>query len=238
MVLPHSGAGPNALLPLLQLLPDPYELIGVTLPGRERRMADKYDDAATDPAHVIDPVLAELGSLPSLPTVLFGHSLGAALATALVCADPSVCVALVLSAHAPTGSSSQLADVWDDDALLDFLDRGAGTPAEVLADAVWRKVVLDLLRRDLMLGTRLVRQRAGNPLPVPTTVLGGVQDRLVSFTELEEWAAYTTAGIRTLSLPGGHFYLLADANRQAVADEICAAFTPEHWRDETWTTSS
>ncbi|WP_214410526.1 thioesterase II family protein [Sphaerisporangium fuscum] len=221
LVFPHAGAGPNALTPLLAALPEDHEVFGVTLPGRERRFSESYERTPDDPQAVVDGVLTELRRLPAgRPTVFFGHSMGVAVAVAVALAEPALCARLVLSAHPPAGVRYERADDWDDQVLLDIIRLGGGTPPEILENPFWRGYVLGLLRSDLSLAGRLVRRNRNGRLTTPLTVLGGDRDELVDPADLLTWTTRTTATSRTRLFPGGHFYLLDEPNRAAVAAEI------------------
>ncbi|MFC4533294.1 thioesterase II family protein [Sphaerisporangium dianthi] len=223
VVFPHAGGGPNALMPLLGTLPDTYDVLGVTLPGRERRFNEGYDATPEDPRAVVEGVLAELTGLPSCPTVYFGHSMGVAIAVAVALAEPAACARLVLSAHPPAGVKYEREAAWNDAVLLDLVKLGGGTPPEILDNPFWRGYVLGLLRSDLTLAARLVRQNHGGRLTMPLTVIGGDRDELVHVRELVAWQERADAGARMRVFPGGHFYLLDEPNRQGVAAEITGA---------------
>ncbi|MFJ7325456.1 thioesterase II family protein [Streptomyces cyaneofuscatus] len=223
VVLAHSGAGPNALLPMVRWLPDGIEAVGVTLPGRERRFAEDAERTLDDPEGTVAAVAGELRTRSAVPTVLFGHSMGAAFAVALALTAPDLCRALVLSAHPDGGSRAELAGQWDEDDLMAILERGGGTPPEVLRDEYLRAHLLTVLRCDLTLGYRLATRHAHRTLPVPLTVLGGRDDALTETAELTRWSRRAGAGLRERVFPGGHFYLLDEANQKAVADETAGA---------------
>ncbi|MER5868738.1 thioesterase domain-containing protein [Streptomyces sp. NPDC002044] len=216
----HSGSGPNALLPLLRRLHPDAEVLGVTLPGRERRFTESCAGLPDDIDGALAAVLAELSAESPLPTVYFGHSMGAAFAAALVLAEPGLCHKLVLSGHPRLESRAGRAADWTEEDLLDVVRLGGGTPEEFLADPVIRDHLLHLLRCDLTLGRRLAERNAGRPLPVPPTVLGGLHDELVPPAELDRWAE--RGPLRRRLFPGGHFYLLDEANLDEVAAEITA----------------
>ncbi|MFC7385212.1 thioesterase II family protein [Sphaerisporangium rhizosphaerae] len=225
VVFPHAGAGPNALMPLLAALPDTYDVLGVTLPGRERRFSESYDRTPEDPGAVVDGVLAELTGLPSCATVYFGHSMGVSVAVAVALADPGACARLVLSAHPPAGVKFEREAAWNDAVLLEVVRLGGGTPQEIMDSPFWRTYVLGLLRSDLTLAARLVRRNLDGRITMPLTVLGGDRDELVSVRELVAWQDRAEAGARMRVFPGGHFYLLDEPNRRAVAAEITGAFS-------------
>ncbi|MFD9623768.1 thioesterase II family protein [Streptomyces virginiae] len=221
VAMAHSGSGPNTLLPLLRRLPAGLEVAGVTLPGRERRFGEDLE-VLDNPDHAVSVVLEELRAAPPLPTVLFGHSMGAVFAAALTLAAPELCQGLVLSAHPAPESRARQAREWTEADLLGILKLGGGTPAEFLNDPLLREHVLGVLRCDLTLGHHLTVSIAGRELPVAPTVLGGADDELVPPADLGQWS--TRAVLRPRLFPGGHFYLLDKANQDAVAAEIAAAF--------------
>lgn len=223
IVLPHAGAGPNALAPMWACLPDDIEVMGVTLPGRERRFAEAASGVGRDPDVVISGVLRDVERLRQLPTVLFGHSLGAAIAAAVADVEPRWFDSLVLSAY-PTGPAEPVRGPAEQRRrLLDLVERAGGTPAEVVASPVWREHLLDVLGSDLVLADGLADRVLGR-LRVPVTVLHGSDDQLVEPTDPATWTARTGAGVRFRTLPGGHFYLLDEITRHAVAAEIVATF--------------
>jgi pyochelin biosynthesis protein PchC len=219
VVVPHSGAGPNSLLPLVKQVTGPFEVVGVTLPGRERRFTEEPETAPDD---LLEGIARELAALPALPTVLFGHSLGGSIAFALSVLDPGICSALVISAQLPCGSQIERPGEWDEDALTRVLQRGGGTPAELLNDPVWRDHTLRLLRADLTLGGQLALRNAQARVAHPLTVLGGEQDLLVPAERLGSWAERADAAVESRVFPGGHFYLLDEVNRAAVAEAVAA----------------
>ncbi|MGW1671580.1 thioesterase II family protein [Streptomyces sp. NPDC002324] len=232
VVLPHSGSGPNALLPLLRLLPPTVEVVGVTLPGRERRFAESCAGVADDPGGVLREVLSELTELLRLPTFFFGHSMGAVFAAALAVQAPDLCGGLVLSAYPGDPPAARRPEILTDEELLDIVCRGERTPDDALNDPMVREHVLRVMRCDLALEHRLAEWIAERRLPVAPTVLGGRTDLIVAPEELAGWTARAPVGVREQVFPGGHFYLLDEPNMAAVASEIVAAMASGRPRGE------
>lgn len=225
VVIPHAGAGPHALIALVDHIPAHYEVVGVTLPGRESRSGESPATTQSDPRAVVNAILRGIEGLPTLPTVLFGHSLGAALAKAVALTGPELFVGLVVSAYPSGGSSAQCAGRWSESELLRLLRGGGATPEEMTRSPIWRRHLLELLRGDLTLSVRLLTDASMGRLAVPVTVLCGDADGIVESPSGTSWALDGAAGVRFRSFSGDHFYLLDDDNRAAVAAEIAAAFS-------------
>ncbi len=218
----HAGAGPVVLRPAFDLLPPWVEVVGVTLPGRERRLAESCVRTASDPHRAVADVVRELDARPRRPTVLFGHSAGAAFATSVALARAGGLVGLVLSAPPRPGSAAQRAGRWTDEEILAILRLGGVTPETVLRSRGWRRHMLEIMRCDLTLAVRLGSASDLGGLGVALTVLGGNDDVVAARVCVRSWAAVATA-VRTRTFPGGHFYLLDEDNRAGVAQEIVRA---------------
>ncbi|MEV0456298.1 thioesterase II family protein [Catellatospora methionotrophica] len=215
LVLPHSGAGPNSYRPLLGGLPGDVEVRGLTLPGRERRLGERTGAS-------LDDVLSSLGELGDpLPTVVFGHSLGALLAMWVACELGGDCAGVIVSGQAPGASRRWRHRPPTEAEMIELLEAGDVPLPKALYTPRWRAVLLDALRADLRLGAEAAdfdRIR----LDAPLTVLAGQADRLVDPTALGCWARHTSASCRTRLLPGGHFAVLAACNRAEVTALIAA----------------
>lgn len=222
LVAPHAGAGPNALAPLWTMLEPDVEVAGITLPGRERRFDEIASLVQVDAQQAIDAVVRDMAQLPRVPTVLFGHSMGAALGAAVAAARPDLFDSVVLSAYPSAGSTAQRAGRWRHDELRNIIAIADGTPVEVMANLAWRETLLELLRHDLTMSARIAH-RPFPTLPLPLTVIQGSQDRMLAPLERSTWLTRTSAGLVTRTLPGGHFYLLDDRSRGQVAQLMLGA---------------
>lgn len=220
VVVPHAGSGPSTLRPLWNALPADVEVVGVTLPGRERRAAERCDTTPSDPPGVVRAVLGELAALPPRPTALLGHSLGAALAGVLAASAPAAFTGAVLSSPPAPGTPARCAGRFTDAELADLLRRGGAVPDVLLHDPELRVALLAVLRSDLTLAARLGHVDAERPVRVPLVVLSGREDEVAPSEGVAFWARRATAGLRRAVLPGGHFHLLDAANRAAVLDEV------------------
>ncbi|MET9260819.1 alpha/beta fold hydrolase [Amycolatopsis sp. NPDC004079] len=206
VVFPHSGSGPTSLRPLLSRLPPWTEVLGVVLPGREERIGEDPEVALDE---VLGQIAEEIDALPALPTVLFGHSLGALFAALVSAQNPRAVAGAILSGQTPVALPARDAE--------DVLSEAGLTPPEVLDDEEWRSRLVRLLRADGDLAAEARRRLVGVRVPVRTTVLGGLADPLVPSAELRGWRTHAPCVPKLFA--GGHFYLL-DESVEQVAGEI------------------
>jgi len=215
LCIPHAGGSSAVFRPWAALLPAGIELWAVQAPGRGERMAEPPHDRIEPLA---DEVLTALRQEPSLPTAIFGHSMGALvgfeLARASRRAGLPLPVHLFVAGHAapqepqsrtPTGALS-------DDEFIERLSELGGTPEEALRHPELMEVFLPILRADFR-AVEAYAYRDEPPLACPITALGGEDDRFVAPEELSGWRAQTVRRFALELMPGGHFFLTTSAAR-------------------------
>ncbi len=197
------------------MLPPDVAVSVVQLPGRGARLREapvlRMDVLA-------DAVVEALREEPELPTVLFGHSLGALIGfevvrRALAAPGNATVVALAVAAHkAPQLGSSGIPDEEATaEGLLGLIESLGGTPGEALSDPQIRRMLLPVLQADFELD-RNYRYAEGPTLGLPLHVFGGRLDPLVTEPELEAWRSQAGDEYRLRWFPGDHFFLTgADA---------------------------
>ncbi|MFC1439462.1 alpha/beta fold hydrolase [Streptacidiphilus sp. N1-10] len=220
LVLPYAAAGAASLRPLVAALPAEIQVLGVSLPGRERRFSEP---PVTGHTEIVTAVTRELAALPPLPTWLFGHSMGASLALACALAAPELCHGVAVSARKPTGVALESLRGLDDEQIVGFFGAVGNTAPKLLADPFWRARLIDLFRSDTRLDEEVSAAIEGAPLDLPVLALGGADDPYVPAAELYEWERRTSGGCEVQVLPGAHFYLLDPGNRAAVQQALDGA---------------
>lgn len=212
----HAGSGAQRYRSLLAGLPGDTEVVGVTLPGRERRAAEA---PGTSLSEAVAAIGAELDGLLPVPTVFYGHSMGALLAVATAHAGAGRCGALVVSCSVPGAagyphplrlrSREGVAEVLALHGLsADALDDAGLDPAR-------RALAHDLsLTREALLAVGAMR------LTVPLTALAGTGDPLVDPGALPLWAGFTSGEFRARPAEGGHFFPFAPAGRRLLLGEL------------------
>ncbi|MFI6402035.1 thioesterase II family protein [Streptomyces sp. NPDC050548] len=215
---PHAGGAATAYVRLARELHPDVHVLAVQYPGREDRVGEP---SLTDVAHLAEAVADELVADERAtdeqadragPYALFGHSLGALIAyeTARRLVNRSVepPKRLFLSGRgAPlvSGGGNAL-PALDDAGLRAHMVRLGGTDAAVLNHPDLAPLVLNAMRADYR-AAQTYTWSPGPPLDIPTTVLIGADDDLVTAEHAAEWRHFTTARCDLRVLPGGHFYL-------------------------------
>lgn len=217
---PHAGGSATFYRPVAARFAPGVEVIAVQYPGRQ----DRYREPCIDDIRTLaEHVAAQLRRLPPKPTVLFGHSMGTAVAfeTAwrLERTGHGPRGLVVSGWRAPSLPFNEHVHERDDAGVVAEVRSLGGTDAGLLSDADVVRMAMPSLRADY----RAIETYVGDPdqrLNCPVTALVGDGDRQVSTLDASAWHRHTTASFRLKVLPGGHFYLIE--GHLAVADEILA----------------
>lgn len=208
---PQAGAGAAVYRDWHRHLDPRDELLAVRLPGRESRIAERSLTAVAD---AVPGIVAALASRLDRPLVLFGHSLGAALAYATARAlveqgtpPRLLAVSARRAPHLPLRRTHSRK--LDDAAFRERIAALGGTPPEVLACADLMALMLPMLRADFIMSDDFaapVPAPVPTPLPVPMLAFAGTDDPEVTVDEVAAWECYAGAGFALHRLPGGHFF--------------------------------
>lgn len=220
---PSAGASAGMYQAWRTQLPDWTELNLVQLPGRDSRSDEPVAQVGQE---LVEDLVAGLRPRLDKPFVLFGHSMGAAIAhlTAQRLEDEGK-PALLLSIageRAPLHPRPEIPRLWDlsDAELMAML-----TELGILDDSAQRASVLagyvDLLRADLALcGT--LNAGVGSPLQCAIAAFAGRSDRYSPVATMMNWAQQTINTFSLRTLPGEHSFILKPGNPLPVllAEEI------------------
>lgn len=206
--VPYAGGAPAVFRGWAAELGDDIELWAVELPGRGRRLREP---PLSSIASATDELEEGVEPLLDRPYAVFGHSMGGMIGYELVrrlvrVAPPPL--HLFVSGCGPPERFAMLqrVDHSTEEALVEAVWRLGAAPAAVLADPDVRAIFLPILRADLAACERYA-DPGGPPLPCPMTVLAGDADELVPADALGTWERRSSAGVRTESFAGGHFFI-------------------------------
>lgn len=222
VLLHHAGSSAMVYYPLVRLLPDDWEVLLLDLPGRGSRHGERLTRSMS---RVVDGVLADLTGHLTGRYALFGHSMGAIVASEVARrlsgqGRPPVWVGVSgRSAPATPVPGPAALTTLDDTSLLATLVGLGGLPARIGDVPEFREQFLRVARADLE-AVASYRPPAGRrPLPCPLTVFGGIDDPFAPVGSLAAWQEETSEPLRQCLFPGGHFYFL-DAAFPTLAREL------------------
>jgi surfactin synthase thioesterase subunit len=197
------------------------ELLGITLPGRAERAPEHPVVSVAD---VVRGVHGALRRLPLVPTVFYGHSMGALLAVA-VAETPGVPQppgAVVVSCGLPGERAYPHPERLHTADGLHEIFALHGLPAGALRDPALDPSAR-ALAHDLVLTRQALRAVRDVCLGVPLTALAGTNDPLVPAATLSGWAAFTRAAHRARLVEGGHFFPFSPTGADVLLEELTAA---------------
>lgn len=208
--LPHAGAGTAMYNQWQRALPSFIEVCPILLPGRESRLSEP---SLTDSATLVGHITAAVADHLDKPYAIFGHSMGALLASEL--ADSLVGKGLRAPSHLFVSGRNashlplhqlHLHQLPDDEFLAALDTRYGGLPKEILETPELLELYLPILRADLtLLETHDYRLRG--QLACPISVFAGKEDANISETKLQAWSKHTTGPFELRWFEGDHFYL-------------------------------
>jgi surfactin synthase thioesterase subunit len=204
---PHAGGSAVSHVKLAQALSPTVDTHGVQYPGRFERRHEPPESITA----VADAVAAELGPSWDRPTALFGHSMGSVIAFEVARRLEAMgCPPTWLFASgraAPSRQREESTHLLNDPSLLGEMHKLGGTDRRLLDDDQLMQLMLPVIRADYQVMASY-RYAPGPPLSCPVTAMNGHDDPKVTQRTASAWREHTTGRFRSLTLIGGHFYLV------------------------------
>jgi medium-chain acyl-[acyl-carrier-protein] hydrolase len=218
VAVPHAGGAASAYGHWSRRLDPAVAVTVVQPPGRETR---SHEAAHEGIEAFVAEVCAAVTGLDPLPTVVFGHSLGAHVAfevcRRLAGCGPPVVHLVVAGARAPhcPPPATPISGLPDAEFLAALIELG-GMPRALLAHADYMDAVLPTVRADIAMAERY-QARPAAPLDCPITVFGGDADPLAPPFTLQGWSEHTRGRVDQVAFAGDHFFVATDQDRVLAA---------------------
>jgi medium-chain acyl-[acyl-carrier-protein] hydrolase len=219
--LPFAGGGASVFQRMAALLPPWVEVLAVQPPGREDRA---MDDPPKSIAGLVTACAIALRPYTTTPFALYGHCAGGLLAYEIAHemgsrfgAWPQRLVVGEQPAPQAWPPAEQLHRLSDEQLLAAVRERG-GLPDAVARNVELQQFLLPMLRSEFALWENY-RHQPRPPLPVPITTVRGLSGS-VAESEMAGWAEQTSAGHTSVSVEGGHYFVVGLTS--AAAREIGA----------------
>ncbi|WP_179404975.1 thioesterase II family protein [Burkholderia guangdongensis] len=211
--LPHAGGSASFFHPWGGALPADAELVVIQYPGREEAIGEACIDDMDVMVRALVQALSLTRALLDKPYVLFGHSMGAAIAYELCLAlrfhrMPPPCLLALSASEGPGARKPGALHRADDRDLLAEIVRLNGKLKHLMRSPELTRLVLPALRSDYrLIETYGARKPSLLQVHSPVLVLIGQHDEELSEDDARAWQRIAVAGFDLCRFPGGHFYL-------------------------------
>ncbi|MDJ1175525.1 beta-ketoacyl synthase N-terminal-like domain-containing protein, partial [Roseofilum capinflatum] len=195
-------------------LPSQIEVLPIQLPGRQQRMHEK---ALTDFTHLLQGLGEVFPPYFDKPFAFFGHSMGAIIAFELAHflnqkhqIQP---IHLFLGGAKPPSDMSYLDHLasLSEKEKLDYFTRVAEIPETIYNEPSIFNELLKVFKADIQL-IQSYQLSDKDPLSCPIYSLSGIDDPVVTESELSQWSSCTTDLFQMQRLPGKHMFFQQSQN--------------------------
>jgi pyochelin biosynthetic protein PchC len=219
IVLAHAAGSASFYRYWSDVLPSSVEVVAIQYPGRENRMAEPMID---DMQTLVQALSIHLEPVLNKPYILFGHSMGGAVAyelfQTLANNNQPLPEHLIVSAiEAPSLHHGGNLHRQDDKALKQELKKLNGTSVNLDDFPELAEMVLPMMRNDYRLIETYQPKQSRTLVNVPISVFVGDSDDELKPGDAEAWELETTESFNLHTFSGGHFYLINELNAVAKA---------------------
>ncbi len=211
---PYSGGSAQIYKDWGKSLPGHVDVRGVQLPGRASRFREPRYLSVEE---AIQGLLPEFLGTVKAPFVLFGHSLGAALAFEMAhelerAGQPPAL--LVVSGMMGPRLPSLEPPIYHlpDEQFKAKLREFNGTPHEVLEHEELMDLLLPLLKADFTMADTYT-YREGRGVSCPIAAFASTADPHTNAEGVQDWRSYTSGPFSEHHFPGDHFFIHTEEPR-------------------------
>lgn len=215
---PYAGAGASVFQKWATDIVDGVDVVAIQLPGRESRLKEPL---VRDLSVIVGELRQAMQPLLDVPTVFFGHSIGAIIAFELARELRRTGLSANLQALFVSGGSSphkrakqQAIHDLPREEFLAALRGMNGTSEAVFAHPELLDILIPILRNDFFI-SETYRYVEAPPLDIPIVAFGGEADKEVTSEQLIGWKDQTTVRPYCCTMfAGDHFFI--NSNRQSL----------------------
>jgi surfactin synthase thioesterase subunit len=220
--IPYAGGSATSYRALEPFFGPYLDFLTLEAPGHGCRMGEAF--GASIEAIALDLANIVQAETKQRPFALFGHSMGAVLAIPLIrvlrARGLALPAALIVSGALPPGRGVfRKISHLPRHGFIESIAALGGMPQEILSEPELMILFEPILRSDFHV-VESYRHIPAEKLTVPMTLLLGEADS-ITLEEAQSWAQETDAGFTVQTFPGGHFFVLNEA--EAVANAILQA---------------
>lgn len=225
LLLPHAGGSASYYYDLSADLAANAQVVVAQYPGRHDRFHEAAAISILELAHPIAAALRDYIS-PSAPIVVFGHSMGSfvgyEVALELERIGRTVRLFVASGRSAPDVNERAMTGDQPAETLIAELTSMGGTDPELFRYPELLQIVLRTLRADLRTLDGY-RHDPNRRLQCEVLTVVGRDDHHVTPEGAAQWRGHTAGEQRTMTMPGGHFFLAKPRQRRELARTIGAA---------------
>lgn len=204
---PFAGGGASAFNRWAESDRQSFQVCAVQYPGRETRWGEP---AFASVREMVDAVAEDLSALWESPFAFWGHSFGGLVAFELsrnllrrgFHLPERIFISAARAPHLPI--REQIHHLPDAE-FLQKLCEFEGMSEEAMGNPDLLSAVLPIVRGDFQLFEQHHADEI-EPLPIPISVFGGLQDTEVTIGDVLAWSSHTAKTFRSRFFEGNHFF--------------------------------
>ena len=229
-IFPHASGSASYFRQWHEFVDPDIEVVVIQYPGRENRLSEPL---INNMSQLVATLAVGLRPLLDKPFIIFGHSMGGAVAYELTLRLQSYryrepCHLIISAIEGPSCHHQGQLHKASDDKLLAELTRLNGTHVDFKLYPELADMVLPLMRNDYQLIETYQPDLDAPKVTCPVTVMAAEQDTELTIAEAQTWQQVSAASFAINTYPGDHFYITPQV--RSVTRDICKLYpSNQNW---------